>query len=110
MELDLHQRIAHRALGRLLPTSELVARAVPFEVAGAELLALDDVDRFIHSAVHAVASGRAGQRLSGLADVLVLAEQRPDLAEAVLERAEERRVRSLVELGIRDANAPRSST
>lgn len=105
MELDLHQRIAHRALGRLLPTGDLVARAVTFEVAGADLLALDDVDRLIHSTVHAVASGRSGQRLSGLADVLLVAEQRPDLAEAVLERAEERRVRSLVERGVRDAYA-----
>ena len=103
MELDLHQRIAHRALGRLLPTEDLMARAVQFNVAGTALGALDDVDRFIHSAVHAVASGRSGQRPSSLADILMVAERRPELAEAVLDRAESERVRSLVERGIRDA-------
>lgn len=103
MELDLHQRIAHRALGRLLPTEELMAEAVPFRVAGTTLLALDPVDRLIHSTVHAVASGRAQQRLSTLADILIVTERHPDLAPEVLERAERRGVRSLVERGICDA-------
>lgn len=103
MELDLHQRIAHRALGLLLTTADLMARAEPFRIAGTELLALDDVDRFLHSTIHAVASGRRAQRLSTLADVLIVAESRPDLAGLALERAERQRVRSLMECGIRDA-------
>lgn len=105
MELDLHQRIAHRALGRLLPTTDLLARAVPFRIAGAELFALEQVDRFVHAAVHAVASGPRAQRLSGLADILVMAEANAHLAEGALERAEQQRVRSLVERGLRDAYA-----
>lgn len=101
MELDLHQRVAHRALGRLIPTEQLVSRARAFELAGAEVFALDDVDRLIHSAVHAVASGPAAERLSSLADVLLGAAEQSSLAASILDRADANGVRPLVERGIR---------
>jgi hypothetical protein len=104
-ELDLHQRIAHRALGLRLPPQELLDRAVTFEIAGAELRALDGVDRLIHSAIHAVASRGPYRQLSSVADVLLAADRRVHLAADVLMRAERWRVRSLVERGVRDAHA-----
>jgi hypothetical protein len=104
MELDLHQRIAHRALGLLMPTQQLLDRATTFTVAGRELLALDDVDRLIHSSVHMVAA-RAGRRLSSVADVLVAADRRAQHAGEVLERADQLRVRPLVECAVTDAFA-----
>jgi Uncharacterised nucleotidyltransferase len=105
MELDLHQRIAHRALGLRVPTRELLDRAVPFEIAGSEVLALDDIDRLIHAALHAVTSRGSYRRLSSVADVLLLADRRSHLAGDVLARTERWRVRSLVERGVRDAYA-----
>lgn len=105
MELDLHQRIAHRALGLLVPTRDLLDHAVPLEIAGARLFALDDVDRMIHASIHAAAARGAQRRLSSIADVLLAAEQRPHLACKVLTRAEGWRVRSLVERSVRDAYA-----
>ncbi len=105
MELDLHQRIGHRALGILVPTRELLDDAVPFEVAGSTLLALSDVDRMIHSAIHALVARDAHRRLSSVADVLLAALRRPDAADAVLARAERWKVRSLVERGVLDAFA-----
>jgi hypothetical protein len=100
MELDLHQRIAHRALGVLVPTGELLERARSFQVAGRELLALDDVDRLIHSCIHAISSRGEHRRLSTAADVLVQAERLGEQAELVLARAERWQVRSLVEAGV----------
>src|SRR5690606_31884232 len=35
VELDLHQRVGHRAIGRLIPPSSLLDARVPFEIAGA---------------------------------------------------------------------------
>ncbi len=105
MELDLHQRIGHRAIGILVPTRDLLDHAVPFEIAGCELLALDDVDRMIHSSIHAAVSRGANRRLSSIADVLLAAERRPHLAGEVLARAERWKVRSLVEHGVVDAYA-----
>lgn len=104
-ELDLHQRIAHRALGLLVPTPELLDHVVPFEIAGARLFALDDVDRLVHASIHATAARGAQRRLSSIADVLLLAERCPHLAGKVLTRAEGWRVRSLVERSVRDAYA-----
>jgi hypothetical protein len=103
IELDLHQRVAHRALGRLLPTDELIERARPFEIAGTEVLALDELDRFVHSAVHSVASGQAAQRVSSLADVLLVATNRSELAPSIIDRADAHGVRRLVERGVREA-------
>jgi hypothetical protein len=103
MELDLHQRIGHRALGVLVPTSELLDHAVTFDIAGSDLLALDEIDRLIHSALHAVASRGPNRRLSSAADVLLAANRRPHIAGAVLARAERWRVRSLVERAVSDA-------
>jgi len=105
MELDLHQRIARRALGLLVPTRELLDHAISFDIAGSELLALDEIDRLIHSTLHAVASRGIYRRLSSVADVLLTADRRPDRAGDVLARAERWRVRSLVERGILDAYA-----
>jgi hypothetical protein len=103
VELDLHQHIGHRALGVLVPTRELLDRAVTFEIAGVELRALDEIDRLIHSAIHMVASRGPNRRLSSVADVLLAAERRPHLAREVLARAERWRVRSLVERAVLDA-------
>jgi hypothetical protein len=104
-ELDLHQRIGRRALGVLVPTHELLHDAVPFEIAGAQLWALAEIDRLIHSALHAVAAWYPWRFLATVTDVLLAAESRPHLAGEVLARAERWRVRSLVERGVRDAYA-----
>ena len=83
-ELDLHQRLAHRALGLLVPARALLDRAITFEVAGVELHTLDDVDRMIHAAIHAVSSRGLYRRLSSEADVLLLASRQVDAAGEVL--------------------------
>jgi hypothetical protein len=103
MELDLHQRIGRRALGVLVPTPELLDHARGLEIAGADVLALDDIDRLIHSALHAIAARGWNRRLSSVADVLLAADRRADTAGDVLEHAERWRVRTLVEQAIRDA-------
>ena len=105
MELDLHQRIARRSLGLRVPTSELLERSVSFELAGAELRALDGIDRVIHSALHMVVAHWRDLHLSTVADVLRAAHVRPHEAVDVLERAESFRVRPIVERGVRDAYA-----
>jgi hypothetical protein len=105
MELDLHQRIAHRGLGLLIPVPELLRRATPMVIAGGEVLALDEDDREIHACIHAVASRGAARRLSSVADVLLMAHLRPHRADDVLRRAEGWRVRSLVERALTDASA-----
>jgi hypothetical protein len=103
VELDLHQRIGHRALGVLVPTRELLDRATPFEIAGVELRSLGEIDRLIHAALHAVSSRGINRRLSSVADVLLLAHRRSHLAAEVLARAEHWKVRSLVERAVVDA-------
>jgi len=103
MELDLHQRIGRRALGLRVPTPELLDRSTSFEVANCRVHSLDDVDRLIHSALHMVAARGIDRRISSVADVLLAAEARGDVAREVLERAEHWRVRPLVEGGVRDA-------
>ena len=105
MELDLHQRIGRRALGLRVPTRELLEGAVSFDVAGAEVFALNDVDRLIHSALHCVSARGDDRRLSSVADVLLGAHRRADAARDVLERAERWRVRLLVEQAVLDAFA-----
>jgi len=99
MELDLHQRVAHRALGLLIPASELLERAAPFQIGNAQVAALDAVDRVIHAAVHTATAG-PNVRLSSLADVLVLTDRHADKALEVLDRADRWRVRSIVQRGI----------
>ena len=74
VEVDLHQHIAHRALGQLIPTHELLADSVQYEIAGRQLRALSRPDRLIHAAIHAVSSRGAYHPLSTTADVLLLAE------------------------------------
>jgi hypothetical protein len=105
MELDLHQRLGPRAIGVLAPAPELLDRAVPFEIAGNELRALDPVDRLIHAAVHAAAVPSRHRVLSTVTDVLRVAEATPHLADEALDRAERWRLRSLVERAIRDTYA-----
>jgi len=102
-EIDLHQRIGHRALGLLVPTSELLAERVPLGVADRQLWALSDVDRLIHAATHAVASRGSHRRLSTMADVLVLGSKLTDRAADVLERAGKWRILPIVEMGLRTA-------
>ena len=86
-EIDLHQRIAHRALGLLVPTSELLATRVPFDLAGRQLWALSDVDRLIHACVHMVGSRGTYRRLSSVADVVVLSRRLESHAFEALDRA-----------------------
>ncbi|MGH9085907.1 MAG: nucleotidyltransferase family protein [Acidimicrobiales bacterium] len=103
-ELDVHQRIAHRALGRLVPTAELLAARTGFELAGRPLHALSDADRLIHATLHAVTSRGAYQRLSSSVDVLVLAARLVSVAEDAIARSDGWRVGSIVEAGLRDAH------
>jgi hypothetical protein len=95
-ELDLHQRIAHRSLGLLVPTGELLAQRCPAEIAGRRLWALGELDRLIHAALHAVASRGSYRRLSSWADVLVLSRKLESRAPEVLERADRWSVGPLV--------------
>lgn len=104
-ELDLHQRIAHRALGLLVPTGELMQHRITYRIAGRELCALGDLDRLIHAGLHAAVSRGAYRRLSSVADVLMLSHKLSSQAPEVLDRAERWRVRPLVEKAIRDAHA-----
>jgi len=104
-ELDLHQRIAHRALGLLAPSDELLRRRISFEIAGRPLWALSDVDRLIHASLHALASRGPYRRLSSVADVLVLSDRLLALSEEVLEQAESWSLRPLVQAAIEDAHA-----
>lgn len=104
-EIDVHQRIGHRALGLRIPTSELLDARRPFHLGGRRLSSLSDVDRLIHACIHAVASRGQYRRLSSLADVLVLSRVMADAAPAVLGRAEGWRVRPLVEEGVGLAHA-----
>ncbi len=102
-EIDLHQRIAHRALGVLVPPDDLLERGVAFDVAGRELWALSAPDRLIHAALHLVASRGEYRRLSSAADVLLLTNSLANDAGSVLDRADEWRIRTIVEAGIRFA-------
>jgi hypothetical protein len=103
-ELDLHQRVAHRALGLLVPTDELLAGRVPFEVAGRTVWALSRPDRLIHGAIHAAVSRGTYQRLSSAIDVLRLVPLTADEAGPILDRAERWAVRSIVEHAVRTAH------
>jgi hypothetical protein len=103
IELDLHQRIGHRSLGLLVPTTELLDRTVAFEVGGHTVRALADVDRLIHSAIHAVTSRRPTRRLSSTADVLLLTQRCASRAAEVLERSERWRMRPLLERAATEA-------
>lgn len=96
IELDLHQRLGHRGIGRLVPTDELLDRRSTFEIASTELPALDDNDRLIHAALHAVTSRGTTKRLSSVADVLLLAQGQAGSSGAVLERSNRWGVGSLV--------------
>lgn len=104
-ELDLHQRIAHRALGLMVPTQELLAARVPVDIAGRRLWALSRPDRLIHGAIHAAVSRGAYQRLSSATDVLRLVLLTSAEAGALLTRAERWGVRSIVEQAVRTAHA-----
>lgn len=101
VELDLHQHVSHRALGRLIDTTDLIERSVPIEIAGENLFALRAVDRFIHAAVHAATNRNVQHRkLSGAADVLLLSQRLAERADEVVDQADYWRVRSIVELGV----------
>lgn len=102
-EVDLHQRIAHRALGRVIPPDALLSTAVDYEIAGRTLRALCPTHRLIHAAVHAASSRGPYRRLSSLADVLVLADAHAERAGDVFGEAERWRVRALVRASIEEA-------
>lgn len=99
-ELDLHQRVAHRAVGLRVPVSDLLRDRVKFEIAGTELWALSPTHRLLHAALHAQLSRDESRRLSSIADVLLLATRLSPLAAEVAEVAEGWRVRSIVERSI----------
>ena len=103
VEVDLHQHIGHRSLGQLIPTDELLADSVPYDIAGYTLHALARPDRLIHAAVHSVASHAEYHRLSSIADVLLLAEAMAHDAESILDRADRWRVRPLLTQAIAEA-------
>lgn len=102
-EVDLHQRLAHRAVGCFVPTDELLGAARRYEIAGSQLWALSDVDRIIHAALHAVLSRGPYAHLSSVADVLVLTASRSTLAGQTVERSERWKVGNLVERAIRSS-------
>jgi len=104
-ELDLHQRIAHRAIGRMVPTGELLDEVAPFELAGRRFRALSLPDRLIHAAVHEVASRGAYRRLSSGVDVLVLTERTASEAPQVLERADRWGVAPLLRAALEQVHA-----
>lgn len=104
-EVDLHQRIGHRAVGLRVPSADLLEQRTTFHVADHELWALLDVDRLIHACIHAVASRGQYRRLSSVADVLVLTRGAAGRdPTAVLARAEGWRMRALVEAGVQMAH------
>ncbi len=109
-EIDLHQRIAHRAVGWQVPTNELLSSGRNFKIANVDVMALSDPDRIVHAALHDVMSRAPYHRLSSTADVLVLTSRHPDLAQEVLERAARwgvsRLVASAVEHAYQSADLP----
>lgn len=108
VEVDLHQRVAHRALGLLMPPDELLEAAVEYELAGHALRALCTAHRLIHAAVHTGASRGTYRRLSSVADVLVIADANAGSARGVLVQADQWRIRSLVRTTIEGAYAAAS--
>jgi hypothetical protein len=100
LELDLHQRIGHRALGILLPTTQLLDDRVRFGLAGRDLFALSPADRLIHASIHTISSRASYRRLSSVADVLILSTALESAAASVLARAESWRVRRLIEAAV----------
>jgi hypothetical protein len=101
MELDLHQRISHRALGLRIRVDELLDRQQQFHIAGSSVSSLHPVDRLIHSAVHAATStDPRNRKLCSTADVLVHVRSLEARAAEVLAQAEHWRVRPLVQHGI----------
>jgi len=105
IELDLHQHIAHRAIGLLVPTTQLLANRRHYNVAGRPLWALSDADRLVHAALHAYLSRGETKRLSSVADVLAMAARRPELAPVVTERAGLWSVANLVSVSVSAAFA-----
>lgn len=104
IEIDLHQRLAHRALGQLIPTQALLANRVPYNIAGQRLWALSQHDRLVHASVHAIASRGPYRRLSSLADVLVLSRKCSGDAEEVLTHADSWQIRPLVGRAVEEAH------
>jgi len=103
VEIDVHQRIGHRALGILVPTEALLADRVPFTIAGRSMWALSDIDRLIHASVHMVSSRGPYRRLSSIADVLLMSYLQQDSADQVLDRADGWLVGTLVRRAVIDA-------
>lgn len=102
-EIDLHQRIAHRALGLLVPATELLDRSIPLDLYGRSTRALSSRDRLIHASLHWQASQGGYRRLSSAADVVLLSGSQVGDAAGVLADAERWSVRPLVEAGLRSA-------
>jgi len=104
-ELDVHQRLAHRAVGLRIPVEQLMRDRVGFELAGVEINALSANHRLVHAAVHAEMSRLESRRLSSVADVLLLATTHAAAADVVVDVVDEWRIRPLFERSIRRAFA-----
>lgn len=104
IELDVHQHIAHRALGLLLDTRRLMEDATPLRIGGSTLSALCDEDRLIHAAVHFHTSRGQTRRLSSAADVLVLTAKLRGRAIDVRNRADSFRIGTVFEMALRSAH------
>ena len=105
VEVDLHQRIAHRAIGELVRTQDLLANTQGYEIAGKQLQSLSREDRLIHAAIHSITSRGPYSRLSSTADVLVLADAAREAPQAALERADSFRITSLMLRAVESAYA-----
>ena len=103
VEVDLHQRIGHRAIGELVPTEHLLHSVVEYDLAGRSLSALSAPDRLIHAALHSMTSRGPYRRLSSAADLILLTEAQLGEEAAVLSRAQSWKLGSLVQAGIHAA-------
>lgn len=103
LEVDLHQRLRHRAPGWLISPEVLLANRVPFELGDRTAWALSDIDRVLHACVHTSGSRGSFHRLSSVADVLLLSYVCEDQAAAVVARADQFNARGFVELAVREA-------
>lgn len=102
-ELDVHQRLAHRAIGRMIPVDLLVAGRSSLRIAGTLVWALGADDRLLHAALHAELSHGVSRRLSSVGDVLLLASAMVERAPTILARANAWSLRPMIERSIASA-------
>lgn len=101
MELDLHQRIARRALGRLVQPVDLLDRSVEFTIAGRTVRALAPDDRLLHAAVHAIGKE---PKWSTLSDIVVMMRATDVDPVSFVERIDALGIRTLVDRALIEAH------